>query len=191
MLHLTKNTRTEDEFSAYDNLVNILFRGVVWGSNKRKGFVKGPHPAACFMDIPFASLKYIINDANCADENPRYEPYGVVVTKRYAYDHGCRPVLYLSNQEIEDLAIPESELWRVVRLEGVDGKRVNWAHEREWRCKGDLQLPSELIAVLVETPTIARRLQEKVQKSGHRYKSVPKSIIPVTVLCQGLPYLTL
>ena len=73
----------------------------------------------------------------------------------------------------------------------MDGRSVNWAHEREWRCKGDFRLPTEPIAVLVETPTIARRLQDKLHKSGHRFKSVPKSIIPVIVVGQGLPYLTL
>ncbi len=191
LVHLTKNTRAEDDYSAYRNLVSILQSGKVWGSNRRKGYVRGPHPAACFMDIPFSSLKYVLNDANCDAENPRYEPYGVVITKKYAYEHGCRPVLYLSRQEISDLAVPEAELWRVVRLEGADGHSVNWAHEREWRCKGDFRLPTEPVAVLVETASIAKKLQEKLQKSGRSYKSVPKSVIPITILCQGLPYLTL
>lgn len=89
LVHLTKNTHAEDDFSGYDNLVNMLFRGVKWGSNKRKGYVKGQHPAAYFMGVPFSSLKYVLNDANCADDDPRYEPYGVVITKKFAYDHGC------------------------------------------------------------------------------------------------------
>lgn len=190
LVHLTKNTRAKDEFTAYDNLINILKEGSVWGSDKR-GFIKGPNEAACFMDIPLTSLKYIINDKNCTVDDPRYEPYGVVITKKYAYEHGCRPVLYLSNQEMRDLQIPESEKWRVVRLDGVDGKSVNWVHEREWRCKGDFKLPSEPIAVLVENPNIAQRLQKRLFRSPKLYKSIPKSIIPLTVVCQGLPYLTL
>jgi len=189
LVHLTKNTKAKDDCSAYDNLLSILHRGTIWGSNKRRGFIKGPYPAACFMDIPFSSLKYVLNDENCDYDAPRYEPYGVVVTKKYAYEHGCRPVLYLSNDEMTTLRIPESEKWRVVRMDGTDGKSINWAHEREWRCRGDFQLPIEPIAVLVETPTIAKKLQKRLEISGHRYKANPKSIIPVTVICQGLTYL--
>jgi hypothetical protein len=162
LIHLTKNTKSEDRFSAFDNLVNILRSGRILGSSKEKGFIKGPNPAACFMDVPFWSLKYILNDKNCDSKKPRYEPYGVMITKKYAYQHGCRPVLYLSNQEMTDLRIPEGEKWRVVRFDGADGKSVNWVHEREWRCKGDFHLPDDLIAVLVENIEEAERLHEKL-----------------------------
>lgn len=190
LIHLTKNTKPEDDFSAFDNLLSILRKGRIWGSSKQKGYIKGPYPAACFMDIPFSSLKYVLNDENCDSEKPRYEPYGVVITKKYAYDHGCRPVLYLSNQEMIDLGIPESEKWRVVRFDGTDGKSVNWVHEREWRCKGDFLLPEEPIAVLVEATADAKRLQQRLHNPRSRFSAMPKSIIPITVICQGLPYLT-
>ncbi len=122
LVHLTKNTKSDDEFSAYDNLVNILKTGEIWGSNTEKGFVKGPNEAACFMDIPLSSLKYVLNEANTNPEKPRYEPYGIIVSKTYAYKRGCRPVIYLSNKELDALKMPREELWRVVRLEGVDGE---------------------------------------------------------------------
>ncbi len=69
LVHLTKNTKSDDEFSAYDNLVNILETGEIWGSNTEKGFIKGPNEAACFMDIPLASLKYVLNEANTNPES--------------------------------------------------------------------------------------------------------------------------
>src|SRR5437773_8569908 len=115
LVHLTKNTKQEDHFSAFENLVNILQEGKVRGSKSNKGFIKGPNRAACFMDVPFAALKYVLNPRDSNPENPRYEPYGIVVTKKYAYRHGCRPVLYLSDKETKDLGIPRDELWRVVR----------------------------------------------------------------------------
>lgn len=187
LIHLTKNTKAEDECSAFDNLVSILKSGKIRGSSKKKGFIKGPNRAACFMDIPFSSLKYVLNDENCDADNPRYEPFGVVITKKFAYEQGCRPVLYLSNREMDDLRIPEAEKWRVVRLDGVDGKSVNWAHEREWRCKGDFDLPAEPIAVLVESTAEVERLRRRLDgPDDHR----PKNIIPLTILCQGLPYLS-
>ena len=117
LLHLTKNTNAEDEYSAFDNLMNILRSGRIWGSGTSKGFIKGKRKAACFMDIPFASLKYVLTPENSDPQNPRYEPYGIAITKNYAYPKGCRPVLYLSNEELEAINLPPDELWRVVRFE--------------------------------------------------------------------------
>ena len=53
------------------------------------------------MDVPFASLKHV-----CSSENEhRYEPYGIVFAKEFAYSRGVRPVLYLSNKELELLKL--------------------------------------------------------------------------------------
>ncbi len=101
------------------------------------------------MDVPFVSLKYILNKKNAAPDNPRYEPFSVFVTKKYAYDKGCRPVLYLSNKEVKALGIPDDELWRVVRFEVTDRGWISWLQEREWRCKGDFILPKNPSGVLV------------------------------------------
>ena len=60
IIHLTKNTKKEDEYSAFDNLTSILKSGEIWGSDKKKGFTKGPNSATCFMDVPLQSLKYIL-----------------------------------------------------------------------------------------------------------------------------------
>jgi hypothetical protein len=88
LIHLTKNTEAEDGYSAFDNLVSILKTGKVWGS---KEFIKGPNRAACFMDVPFYCLKYILNEENMNSQRPRYEPFGVFVTKQDAYRKRCRP----------------------------------------------------------------------------------------------------
>ena len=189
VVHLTKNSVAEDEYSAYKNLVNILMRGEIWGSNTKKGFIKGQNEAACFMDIPLSSLKYVLNEVNTNQDNPRYEPYGILLTKNYAYKHGCRPVMYLSNEELTAIGVPDEELWRVVRLEGVDGSGVNWIHEREWRCKGSFRLPPNPHAVLVKNVIEANKLKKLIEKDPDSFKSVPSSIIPLTILCQGLPYM--
>lgn len=83
LLHLTKNTNAEDEFYALDNLINILHTGEIRGS-ENKGFIKGKRKAACFMDVPFASLKYVLTPENSDPQRPRYEPYGIAVTKKHA-----------------------------------------------------------------------------------------------------------
>jgi len=190
ILHLTKNTESEDNFTAYENLVSILKTGEIWGSDKKKGFIKGPHTAACFMDIPLASLKYILNKKNSSPDNPRYEPFGIVVTKKTAYQRGCRPVMYLSNSETRRLKLPKDELWRVVRLEVAKQERwISWLHEREWRCKGDFKLPAGPVAVLVKNTKYVKELREELSDCPSEFKSKPQSIIPVNVMCQGLVYL--
>jgi len=114
LIHLTRGTEAEDDHSALDNLISILEDGEIWGSEpgQAPGYIKGKRPAACLMDVPFAALKHVCTEANAG----RYAPYGVVVSKRWAYNHGARPVLYLSDEEVERLCIRDGELWRVVRL---------------------------------------------------------------------------
>lgn len=104
LVHLTKNSKKEDGFSAFENLVNILEEGKIRGSKSSKGFIKRPRRASCFMDVPFSALKYVLNPRDRDPENPRYEPYGIVVTKKYAHRMGCRPVLYLADDETKNSA---------------------------------------------------------------------------------------
>ena len=186
LLHLTKNTKPDDKFSAYDNLVSILKTGEIWGSGSKKGFIKGRNKAACFMDVPFASLKYVLTSENIDPISPRYEPYGIAITKSYAYRNGCRPVLYLSDAETEDLRIPQSQLWRVVRFEVKNERWISWIHEREWRCKGNFILPETTHAVFVRNTQEAERLMNDIAKSKSEFKCRPRAIIPLTVICQGL-----
>jgi len=189
IVHLTKNTKKEDKYSAYDNLISILKTGEVWGSDKKKGFIKGPNKATCFMDIPLSSLKYVLNEDNSNPQKPRYEPFGIIITKKLAYKKGCRPVLYLSNNEMSKLKIPIDERWRVVRLEVNSDNWISWMHEREWRCKGDFKLPKEPLAVLVKNTFYAKKLADAIKQSPKDFKIKPKSIIPLSILCQGLPYM--
>jgi hypothetical protein len=185
IVHLTKNTKAEDEYSAFDNLVNILRLGRILGSTKEKGFIKGPHKAACFMDVPFAALKYVLNPRDTNPENPRYEPYGVFITKKVAYDNGCRPVLYLSNAELQTLDIPADERWRVVRFEISKEGWISWIHEREWRCEGAFHLPESFSGVLVKSPYEARKLTKMLSDEKDEFKARPSCIIPLSVICQG------
>ncbi len=186
LLHLTKNTKAEDGFSAYQNLVSILKTGEIFASNSSKGFIKGPNAATCFMDVPFAALKYVLTPDNSDSDDPRYEPFGIVITRKFAYNAGCRPVLYLSNNETSVLGIPKKELWRVVRFEVSTAGWLSWLHEREWRCKGSFALPPRIQAVLVRKNKNAKKLTERIAKNPAFFKCRPSAIIPPTVISQGL-----
>ena len=187
LIHLTKNTKTEDGYSALDNLINILQNAEIWPSTRSKGFIKGPNGAVCFMDVPFNGLKYVLNAVNSNPNRPRYEPYGVFVRKQTAYRKGCRPVLYLSEDERRRLRIPKDELWRVVRFEATDAGWISWIHEREWRCRGKFVLPVNLLGVLVRSTADAASLQARIEKQPSKFKVKPKCIIPLSIMCQGLP----
>lgn len=182
LIHFTKNSETDDEYTAFDNLCNILETGEIWGTHR---FVRGSNKATCFMDVPFMSLKYIFTEENTKRDRPRYEPYGILVAKQHAYRKGARPVLYMSNKECLDMKIPRAEWWRVVRLYADrKGNWISWLHEREWRKKGDFPLPSTCIAALVDTSSEARKLTKLILSEN--YKCKPRAVIPLSIVCQGL-----
>lgn len=187
LLHLTKNTMRKNQFSGFENLVNILETGRIRGSKSSEGFIKGKRRAACFMDVPFASLKYVLTPENADPIKPRYEPYGLIIRKQFAYRKGARPVLYLSNAELRKMDLPADELWRVVRLE-FEKKRhwINWLHEREWRCPDRFKLPRKIQAVLVRDADEAVLLRGMLEKKPKKFACSPKSIIPLEIVCQGL-----
>jgi hypothetical protein len=186
LIHLTKNTKAHDGYSALNNLINILQKGKIFGSTTKSGFIKGTRPATCFMDVPFVALKYVLTAENTDPENPRYEPFGVFVTKKYAYEHGCRPVLYLSDKETKALRIPDEELWRVVRFEVKKRGWISWLHEREWRCPENFNMPREFFGVLVRNTNDAKKLRKRIERNEKPFAAVPRSIIPLNVICQGL-----
>lgn len=188
LIHLTKKTKTGD-FTAFDNLVSILKTGEIRASDRKKGFIKGANGAACFMDVPFMSLKYILNKDTANPDHPKYEPFGIVITKQNAYSKGARPVLYMSNKEIKEIGVSDEELWRVVRFEGIETKEINWTHEREWRAKGNFKLPAKPIAALVKSLDYVDKLRSLIEAQPSKFRSKPKSIIPINVVCQGLIYI--
>lgn len=173
-----------------ENLVKILQTGNIRGSEnkKGKGYIKGPNPAACFMDVPFYALKYILNAQDSDPDDPRYEAFGIFVIKKNAYKKGCRPVLYLSNKELTKLGIPKDEWWRVVRFEAGGKSWISWLHEREWRSKGDYPL-SRNPGVLVKNSNYVQKLRKLLDDEPEKFKVRPRAIIPLTILCQGLPHL--
>lgn len=188
LIHLTKSD-PESGLSARDRLLKILREGVIRASDPRSGHIKGDTPAVCFMDVPFMALKQVLSDANV--ERGRYEPYGLVISKQLGYREGARPALYLSREETSHL-IQEEERWRVVHFDGSDPDDWSgWLHEREWRLKGDFPLPSpyRFTGVLVKTASECARFRQDLEASPGEIPSMPHSIIPIQVVCQGLPYL--
>jgi hypothetical protein len=136
-------TRVSSGADALDKLAMILRDGMIRGS---KRMVLGGSLTACIFDAPLGELSNLLTRAN----RRRYQPFGIAVDRRYAFHMGARPVIYLPLAEARAM-LPESEWWRVVRLDLRPPAPVDWTFEREWRARGDLILPPDGAVALVAT----------------------------------------
>lgn len=62
-------------------------------------------------------------------------------------------------------------------------------HEREWRSQGSLKLPKKIVGVLVKDLKTAMKFQDSLKKGQNKFCTLPKTILPLSVVCQGLKYL--
>src|SRR5271170_4646480 len=100
---LTHFTRASATASAIDNLVAILTDGRIIGGLR---MVRGGQPVVCFCDAPLSELRRLLVRSN----RRRYEPFGLAVERRYAFDFGARPALYMPAAEAESI-IDAEEMW--------------------------------------------------------------------------------
>jgi hypothetical protein len=66
---------------------------------------------------------------------------------------------------------------------------IIWLHEREWRSQGDFTLPDNPYGVLLKDTRDVGRLQEIIAANPEKFKSKPRSIIPLEIVCQGLTHM--
>ena len=154
---LTHFTRASHPSAAIDNLVGILTAGVIRASTR---MIRTRRPVVCFFDAPFEHLARVLDRTS----RRRYEPFGIAVNKRYAFEMGARPVIYLPWLEAVAL-LPRAELWRVVSLDMDRQPAIDWTFEREWRMAGDLGLAAAETVVLVEDWRDADEIYERFD--GH------------------------
>ncbi|WP_446010411.1 hypothetical protein [Candidatus Electrothrix sp.] len=157
LIHLTGDRTASNGCSAEQALQNILKEGKIRGSNST-GFIKGPNRATCFTEMPLSSVKYFIKDHYAQH---KYENYGIAMHKSHAWNQGARPVIYLPDNE--GGWIPDEEKWRLVRFEYGD---VDFTHEREWRCKGDVNMAGGGIYIIVPDNAAENRLRSSEQHSS-------------------------
>lgn len=86
-----------------------------------------------------------------------FEPYGIGIERPLAAKIGIDEVNYF--ESTEEVAIPVEERWKWQS----SGKITPWRTEREYRCRGDLNLggiPSEALAMFCRTVKEAEQLRE-------------------------------
>lgn len=114
--------------SASAVLWKILHEGTLLGSDRWSA----GRSCVCFTEAPIQELVSVfslIEIAASQPERPRYEPYGIAVSKEWLYAQGGRPVIYDSPDAEEDY--PDPLRYRFVPYTPGSGPDFTW--EREWR----------------------------------------------------------
>jgi hypothetical protein len=93
LIHLTKST---ENIEALDVLKKIIIEEKLIGGT---GFIKSYEPCVCFSESPITEVAKLLKANEITARNrlrPRYEPYGVVITKEWAWKQGQGQ--YFTNQ---------------------------------------------------------------------------------------------
>ena len=133
--------------SAYSVLQKILHDGRLIGTSK---WTYG-HNCICFTEAPiqeFNSVFSLVQIASSKNERPRYEPYGIAVSKKFLFNRGGRPVIYDHPSTFEEF--PANQRYRFVPYDPE--KEIDFTWEREWRIRVDyLRLDPKETLVIVPT----------------------------------------
>lgn len=164
LVHLTKGTGDDPEKhrgEALRSFGKIIKSKTIKGGT---GFIKGGHTCVCFSEAPISKLSYII--ANETDKNFKYQPYGVMVDKRWLYQKGGRPVIYGPDPDYR--LLPDEMKYRHVRFYLSEKTTIDHSAEREWRIKtSDLQITPKEVTLIVPDRNIKSYLEEKFDDPWH------------------------
>lgn len=95
LIHFTKDTSTD---LAFQRLQKILEDGFLIGGSE---FIKGKYKCVCFSETPETQIeKGLVNPRNYS----RYSPFGILVSKKWLFSQGGRPVIYQPEEEYEYLS---------------------------------------------------------------------------------------
>lgn len=146
LVHLTKGSGINVALHrqmAFKTLGEIMKSESIKGGT---GFIKGLHKCVCFSEAPISMLSNILSIKT--GSGFKYQPYGVMVSKKWIYDMGGRPVIY--GPESEYAKLPEEMKFRHVRFEIDGGSSIDFTSEREWRIQTDeLKFTHDDVTIIV------------------------------------------
>ncbi len=148
--------RAEGNDDAFEVLRSIVREQRLMGGD---GHIRGGYRCVCFTEAPDSTFHQVIG---------RYRPFGIEVSKQWAYSEGGRPVIYQPEEEYEQL--PESHRWRHVRYELDAEPPIDFSWEREWRIQTDeLGLPPGEARIILPHEDWAEALEgEHFAEEEHR-----------------------
>lgn len=140
--NLVHFTSGEDDEDAFKNLKKIIADGRLIGGRR---YIKGNYRCVCFSEAPLIDLESgLVNEHAYS----RYYPFGIMVTKKWLFALGGRPVIYQPLKEYWSL--PGSHRWRHVTYELREScGETDFTWEREWRVKCDAVVFDERTAQVV------------------------------------------
>jgi len=150
--HLIHFTRGDSCDEAFERLKTIIAERRLYGTATN---IRGGYRCVCFSEAPLASL-----DGGLVNERyySSYSLFGVLVSKRWLFELGGRPVIYETEEEYQSL--PPSHKWRHVRYDIREGKEnIDFTWEREWRVRSDcLEISPGVASVVVPSSEWAQHL---------------------------------
>ena len=127
VIHFTKGvgSKDSDEYKkrATANFFSILREAKIKGSSNG---VKSGEECICFTECPLAIISMGFSDLRFP-----YAPLGVMVTKRWLFKKGGRPVIYQPDCEFDFLK--QEQRYRHKEYDPIKGEDHTW--EREWRLR--------------------------------------------------------
>lgn len=153
LIHWIKGDSYEESFDVLRKIVSE--RQLIAGN----GHIKGNYYCVCFTEAPIDTFHEVLG---------RYQPFGIRLSKCFAYSLGGRPVIYQSEPEFD--LLPSSLRWRHVRYDPNSSPPVDFTWEREWRIrKDDIYLPPGEASIVVPHESWAKALEdEHMEQEGYR-----------------------
>ncbi len=92
----------------------------------------------------------------------RYSGCGLIFSKYYLFQNGCKPVIYDKVEDGEQY-LSDDELYRLVKFDLSNTESfIDWTHEREWRMPDNFEFRIDWSGIVLETKADYR---EFIQKS--------------------------
>lgn len=142
LAHFTKGDQ------AYQNIISILQDGAI-----RAGSLPWTKkPAVCFTECPWSSL------LAHADQ---YSPYAIGFAKPHVFASGGGPAYYVRADHFKKQTWTDhvyafvTPFWPSYRMDSLkssdylDGKTIDFAHEREWRVPHDFRFTLEQVEFVI------------------------------------------
>jgi len=143
LFHFTRGT----EDASASSILNLILRE---GTLRATSNWSKPDKIVCFTEAPiqeFNAIFSLSSIANSVYEHPRYEPYGIAVSKKWLYKQGGRPVIYDAKESQNNYSGELSYRFVPYNPECEDN---DYTWEREWRIKiNELKLDPNFTLVIV------------------------------------------
>ncbi len=136
------------------------------------GMIKGGHTCVCFSEAPLSAIKNgLVNESFYS----RYSPFGIMVSKKWFFKQGGRPVIYQTEEEYSQLT---ENKWRHVTYNPSLENPIDFTWEREWRINAEkLELNENMSTIVLPNKEWAYHLIDHFEWYDHALDRQQYSLI--------------